>query len=49
MELDSHDKRRDVRYGVFEHCRVAVKGREFEGLLVDMSLGVASLRVDVQL
>ncbi len=49
MELDSHDKRRDVRYGVFEHCRVAVKGREFEGLLVDMSLGGAALRVDVQL
>ena len=49
MKLDSHDKRRDVRYCVFERCRVAVKGREIEGLLVDMSLGGAALEADVQL
>ena len=47
--IDKDDRRLDVRYGVFERCRVAVEGREFEGLLVDMSLGGAALKADVQL
>ena len=43
------DRRRDVRYGVFERCGVTLEGRQFEGLIVDMSLGGAALRVDVRM
>ncbi len=47
--IDKDDRRRDVRYGVFERCGVTVEGRQFEGLIVDMSLGGAALRADVQM
>ncbi len=43
------DRRRDVRYGVFERCGITLEGRQFEGLIVDMSLGGAALRADVQM
>ncbi len=43
------DRRRDVRYGVFERCGVTLDGRQFEGLIVDMSLDGAALRADVQM
>ncbi len=43
------DRRRDERYGVFERCGVTLEGRQFEGLIVDRSLGGAALRADVQM
>ena len=43
------DRRSDVRYGVFERCGITLDGRHFEGLIVDISLGGAALRADVQM
>ncbi len=43
------NRRHNVRYGVFERCVVTLEGRQFEGLIVDMSLGGAALRMDVQM
>ncbi len=43
------DRRRHVRYAVFERCGVTLYGRQFEGLIVDMSVGGAALRADVQM
>ncbi len=48
-EVDKGNRRHDVRYGVFERCGVTLDGRHFEGLIVDMSLGGAALRADVQM
>ncbi len=48
-EVDKVNRRHDVRYGVFERCGVTLDGREFEGLIVDLSLGGAALRADVQM
>ena len=47
--IDKDDRRRDMRYGVFAHCGVAVESRDFEGIIVDMSLGGAAIRADFQL
>ncbi len=48
MELDSHDRRRHLRCSVYELCRVVVEGQEYEGAVIDLSMGGAAFQMDVQ-
>ncbi len=48
-DLDSGERRRQVRCTVFEPCRVVVMGAEYDGAVVDMSVGDAAIRLDVHL
>jgi hypothetical protein len=47
--IDTDDKRRHMRWTVFELCRVEVEGQEYEGAVVDLSLGGAAFKMDVHL
>ncbi len=49
MEPDRQDRRRHLRCTVYEPCRVEVKGREFDGAVVNMAVGGAAIRLDLQL
>ncbi len=42
------DRRRHVRFTAFEPCRVAVNGHEYDGAVVDLSVGGAAIRMDVR-
>ena len=41
------DRRRHVRYTVSEPCRVEMKGQEYDGAVVDLSVGGAAIRMEV--
>ncbi len=41
------DRRRHVRYTVYEPCRVVVEGQEYEGAVVDLSVGGAAIVMEV--
>ncbi len=48
-DLDTGDRRRHMRWTVFELCSVAVEGQEYEGAVVDLSMGGAAFKMDVHL
>ncbi len=48
-DLDRGERRRHLRCTVYEPCRVVAKGTEYDGAAVDMSVGDAAIRLDVQL
>ena len=48
-DLDTGEKRRHIRWTVFELCRVVVEGQEYEGAVVDLSMGGAAFKMDVHL
>jgi hypothetical protein len=48
-DLDTGDRRRHIRCTVFELCRVKVEGQEYEGAVVDLSMGGAVFKMDVHL
>ncbi len=48
-DLHSGERRRQVRCTVYEPCRVVVNGTEYDGAVVDMSVGDAAIRLDVHL
>ncbi len=43
------DRRRHLRCSVYELCRVVVEGREYEGAVIDLSMGGAAFQMDVQI
>ncbi len=47
--IDKDDRRRHVRRTVDEPCRVVVEGQEYEGAVVDLSIGGAAFQMDVQI
>ena len=42
------DRRSHVRFTGFELCRVVVNGHEYDGAVVDLSVGGAAIRMDVR-
>ncbi len=48
-DLDTGEERRHIRWAVFELCRVVVEGQEYEGAVVDLSMGGAAFKMDVHL
>ena len=48
-DLDTGDRRRHLRCSVFELCRVKVEGQEYEGAVIDLSMGGAAFQMDVQI
>ena len=48
-DFDTGERRRHVRSTVYEPCRVVVKDKEYEGAVVDMSVGGAGIQLDVHL
>ena len=46
FDLDTENRRRLVRHAVYEPCRAVVSGKEFEGAVVNMSVGGAAVRLD---
>ena len=49
MEPDGSEHRRYVRCTCYEPCRVSVDGQDYEGAVVDMSMGGAAIQLDVHL
>ncbi len=49
MDPDRQDRRRHLRCTVYEPCRVEVKGREFDGAVVNMSVGGAAIQLELHL
>ncbi len=49
MDPEGKDRRHHARCTVYEPCRVEVKGREFEGAVVNMSVGGAAIQLDLHL
>ena len=47
--IDTDDRRRHIRWTVFEFCRAVVDGQEYEGAVVDLSMHVAVFKLDVHL
>ncbi len=47
--IDADDRRRHLRWTVFEFCRVVVEGQEYDGAVVDLSVGGAAFKMDVHL
>ncbi len=48
-ETNGAEHRRHVRCTVYEPCVALVGGEEFSGAVVDMSVGGAAIRLEVQL
>ena len=48
-DFDRGERRRHVRCTVYEPCRVVVKGTEYNGAVVDMSVGDAAIQLDLHL
>ena len=46
FDHDTENRRRLVRHTVYEPCRAVVSGKEFEGMVVNMSVGGAAVRLD---
>ncbi len=49
MEADGSEHRRYVRCTCYEPCRVSVDGQDYEGAVVNMSMGGAAVELDVHL
>ena len=50
MEYTSKDdRRRHLRCNAYEPCRVVVKGEEYEGAVIDLSMSGAAFQMDVQI
>ncbi len=47
MNPEGQERRRHARCTVYEPCRVEVKGREFDGAVVNMSVGGAAIQLDL--
>ncbi len=43
------DRRRHLRCSVYELCRVVVEGQEYEGAVLELSMGGAAFQMDVQI
>ena len=46
---DGANRRRNVRYTVYEPCFVVVDNQEYSGAVVDMSVGGAAIQFEIQL
>ncbi len=43
------DRRRHLRRSVYEPCRVVLEGQEYEGAVLELSMGGAVFQMDVQI
>ena len=48
-DLDADDRRGHLRCSVYELCRVVVEGQEYEGAVLELSMGGAAFQMDVQI
>ena len=48
-DVGGMEQRRHLRCTVYEPCTATVEGKEYSGAVVDMSVGGAAIRLEVQL